>query len=205
MQTIDLTAKTGKDEKILWQGKPQKNAFILRSFLNPMLPIAIVWAVFDNFFLRMAFEGFDSMPAEAGGVQTGLKAFLIPFILLHLMPVWLYLGGIVFSFLRFRNTNYLITDRAVYFSQGVFSINVVMKPLASLSNINVHTGIIDRAMKVGSVRFLMPVVPAANRTGTVTASSFGIMYIPDYNDVFKLLCEQQNEAYTDAQYPNDKR
>ena len=77
-------------ESILWRGKPKKSAFIATKSLT-MLPIAIIWLCFDSVLIMEAFQGDGPW-------------FLIPFMLLHLMPVWIYLGGVLFSFRRHRHT-----------------------------------------------------------------------------------------------------
>ena len=42
----DLELMIGKDEKILWKGRPNKKCFILEGIFNPMLPFALVWFFF---------------------------------------------------------------------------------------------------------------------------------------------------------------
>ena len=201
MHTIDLTASISQNERILWQGKPLKKAFMLRSFVNPMLPVAIVWIAFDLFFFRNALTGFG----DGSGASLSFAGFLIPFFLLHLMPVWMYLGGVIFSFLRYRNTNYLVTDRSVYFSRGVITITVDAKPLMMLSNLSIRRGIIERALHCGSIFFDGVYAENVGRTRTQNQMPLAILYIPDCDEVFSLIKEQQRLTYTDAQYPNDKR
>ena len=91
----ELKSMVGMDETILYEGKPDKKCFIFESILNPLLPVAIIWAVLD-----MSFMGF-----AVGGMQK----IMIPFMLIHMMPVWIYLSGVIFSFRKYRNIfkNYL--------------------------------------------------------------------------------------------------
>lgn len=197
MKPIDLRRRIGEDETIYWQGTPDRKAFLLKSIFNFLLPIAIVWAIFDFGFLA----GTLFSDPEDGSPEW----FLIPFLMLHLMPVWIYVFGVVTSVRRFRNTAYLVTDRAVYLSGGAFSVNLEVHPLAKISNINVRQGIIDRRIGVGSVildggNTARPWVNAERREG-----EFVIGNIPDYESVFALIRRLQTDAVRDTMYPNELR
>ena len=86
----ELRTMVGTDETVLYEGKPNLSCFIFESIFNPLLPVAVVWALFDFNFLKNAM-------GDMGYV-------LLPFMLLHLMPVWIYLAGAVFSLKKYRNT-----------------------------------------------------------------------------------------------------
>ena len=133
----ELKSMVGADETILYEGKPDKKCFIFESILNPLLPVAIIWAVFD-----IGFIGF--------GIGS-MQVFMIPFMLFHMMPIWIYLGGVLFSFRRYRNTYYIVTDHAVYVSSGIFTMNLESKTFAELSRVNLHRGIFDQKFGVGDI------------------------------------------------------
>ena len=134
----ELKSMIGIDETILYEGKPDKKCFIFESILNPLLPVAIIWAVLDIGFIGF---GVEAMPL-----------FMIPFMLVHMMPVWIYLGGVIFSFRRYKNTYYIVTDHAVYVSSGIFTMNLESKTFAELSRVNLHRGIFDQMFNVGDVQ-----------------------------------------------------
>ena len=114
----ELKAIVGQDEQIMYEGKPNKKCFIFECIFNPLLPFALLWAIIDFGFIGGALSQGD---------MGDIGAFLIPFFLLHLMPVWIYLGGILFSFRKYRNTAYVVTDRAIYVSEGIFRKNCSTK------------------------------------------------------------------------------
>ena len=91
----DLKATVGQDEKILYEGKPNKKCYIFESIFNPMLPFALLWGLIDFGFIGASFFTSDS---------RNILFFIIPFFLLHLMPVWIYLGGILFTVKKYKNT-----------------------------------------------------------------------------------------------------
>lgn len=79
----ELKKLIGEGEKILYEGKLNKKCFIFESIFNPMMPFAILWGIFDFGILGSTIFLSD---------EKGILFFLIPFMLLHLMPVWIYLG-----------------------------------------------------------------------------------------------------------------
>ena len=191
----ELLALISKSEKILWQGRPNIKCFLLEAIFNPMLPVALIWGLIDFSFFSLAFhqEGF---PKEMG-------VFLIGFFALHLMPVWIYLAGIIFSFLRYQNTSFAITDQGVYISSGMFTQNYERKPFAEMSHVNLSRGIIDRMIGVGDV------VMNSQTDRYVTRHSMfhgiSICDIKDYAEVYQMVKKLQTDIYADTMYPNNKR
>lgn len=196
----DLEAMIGSNEQVLWRGKPQKKCFIFECIFNPMLVFALIWAAFDISFIVMA----NKAPTDKGG--SGLGSFMLIFFAFHLMPVWLYLGGVLFSFRRYKNTEYIVTEKGIYISGGVFTYNCQMKSFAEFSNVNIHRGIFDQTFGVGDV-----VLTSANLvqfSGTKSGSSarsFTLCDIAEYQEVFSLVKQLQTDIYSDTMYPNDLR
>ena len=199
----DLQNLIGPNETILYEGKPDKKCFIAESIFNKMLPIAIVWGILDFGFVKIAFSATNF---------EELSFFIIPFFALHLMPVWIYLAGVLSSFLRYRNTYYIITDNAIYVSGGVFSKSFKTKPFAEMSHIDLHRGIFDQLFGVGDVIATSNQIssPALlqNRSffsREADAASIEISSISDYSKVFNLVKKLQTDIFSDTMYPNDMR
>lgn len=187
----ELKAIVGTNEKILYEGKPDKKCYIFESIFNPLLPFALIWAIVDFGILGGAFF------AEG---DKNIMLFLIPFMLLHLMPVWIYLGGILFTIRRYKNTSYIVTDRAIYVSGGTFTRNINVKPFAELSHINLHRGIFDQMFNVGDI---IATTNQLNQNGKAT--TIHIASISNYIDVYNIVKKVQTDIYTDVMYPNAKR
>ncbi|MBO6233445.1 MAG: PH domain-containing protein [Clostridia bacterium] len=193
----NLEKIVGNEEKILWKGKPSKKCFILESIFNPLLPFALMWLLFDIFAMGKSMS--------LGGDKAG--GFILVFMLFHLMPVWIYLGGVLLSFRRYKNTEYVITDRGIYVSGGVFSYTYEMKPFTELSHVRIHRGIFDQSLGVGDVE------ASSNQTFNYTNRSnssavtagISIKDIPDYMEVFNMVKKLQTDIYSDTMYPNDLR
>lgn len=187
----DLKLIIGSNEKILYEGKPNKKCYIFESIFNPLLPFALIWAFIDfaiigGFFLSDA--------------PSNIAFFIIPFMLLHLMPVWIYLGGILFTSIRYKNKAYIVTDKAIYVSGGVFTQNITTKPFAELSHINLHRGIFDQMFNVGDIVATSNQLNQNNKNTAIIIGS-----ISDYADVYNLVKKLQIDIYSDVQYPNAKR
>ncbi len=187
------------NEVVMWEGKPNKKCFILESIFNPLLPIAIIWALFDLSFMGIFSGNF--------GMMGGMGLFMGGFFLFHLMPVWLYLGGVLFSFRKYKNTAYLITDKGIYVSGGVFTYTYEMKPFTDLSHINIRRGIFDQWLGVGDVisECHHETYHYSSRNRRAQNHGMNICNIPDYEKVFGLIKQLQTDIYADTMYPNDLR
>lgn len=189
----ELKKLIGEGEKIFYEGKPSKKCFIFESIFNPMMPFAILWGLIDSTFIGATlFAG--------SGEGGGFLLFIIPFFLLHLMPVWLYLGGVVLSFRRYRNTYYIVTDKGIYISGGAFTKTFNQKPFAELSHVDLHRGIFDQMFNVGDV-----ITTSSNFTVDSRTAALAINSIDNYVEVYNIVKKLQQDIYTDVMYPNDKR
>lgn len=182
----ELKSMVGDEETILYEGKPDRKCFLFESIFNPLLPVAIIWAVIDVGFLGLASGQFN--------------AVLTPFMLFHMMPVWIYLSGVVFSFRKYKNTYYIITDHAIYISSGIFTMNLETKTFAEMSRVNLHRGIFDQMFHVGDIHITTNQLTRKNMPAILQISS-----ISNYAEVFQLVKKLQKDIYADIMYPNDLR
>ena len=95
-------------EKILWQQSPKKRTFVLKACIK-FLPVAIIWAIIDTFaiieMIRTAFS-------------LEFLYFIIPFFLIHLMPVWICITSAVKGFVKVKYINYVITTKRIIVIDG---------------------------------------------------------------------------------------
>lgn len=187
----ELKKTVGSNEKIFYEGKPNKKCYVFESIFNPLLPFALIWAILDFGIIGGAFSADNS---------SETASFIIPFMLLHLMPVWIYLGGVLFTARRYKNTAYIVTDRAIYVSGGVFTQNINMKPFAELSHIDLHRGIFDQMFNVGDIIATSGQLTQSGKSATININS-----ISNYMEVYNMVKKLQTDIYTDVMYPNDKR
>lgn len=174
-----------RNEEIQWIGKPNKRCMILESIFNPLLPFALIWAAIDFSFIGaiITIKNFSMLP------------FIILFFSIHLMPVWIYLGGVLLSGLKFKNTEFAITDKAVYFSSGILSVNVERRNYTQFSNLEIHRGFFDNKLNVGDVNLTSTNEMNSNRRGLRV---FSIFDISDFQNVYNIL--MNNFAQTRINY-----
>lgn len=106
----------------------------------------------------------------------------------------------LFSFRKYRNTAYIVTDRAIYVSGGIFTRNINVEPFAELSHINLHRGFFDQIFNVGDI---IATTNQFNQNGKHVIIS--ISSISNYVDTYQLVKKLQTDIYTDVMYPNAKR
>lgn len=200
----ELELMVGSNEKILWKGKPNKRCFVLEGIFNPLLPFAFVWFLFDSFFAATFISKFIN-----SGASSVFSIFPLVFILFHMMPVWIYLCGVLFVCRRYKHTEYIITDKGVYVSGGLFAYTCNMKPFTELSRVNIHRGIIDQFIGVGDVVLtsnnVSDIYGPARLNGRYLGAGTIIEDIEDYRKVFEIIKKLQEDIYTDTMYPNDLR
>lgn len=121
-------------EHILWRGKPKKSAYVADKALA-LLPIAIIWLVFDLNFLRLS----------AG------NGFVILFLLVHMFPVWLWIGSAVTSVLQWKNEDYYLTNKRILIRRGIFKPRRESVFLRDVHSIRTHYGLLDRLFGSGDI------------------------------------------------------
>ena len=121
-------------EHILWRGKPKKSAYVADKALA-MLPVAVIWLIFDLNFLRLS--------AASGFVRL--------FMLVHLMPVWIWLGSAVTSVIQWRNEDYYLTNKRIIIRKGIFNPQRQSVFLRDVHSIRTHYGLLDRMFGSGDI------------------------------------------------------
>ena len=189
----ELELMVGRLEKILWKGKPNKRCFILESIFNPLFPFALIWLLFDAFFI---YAFLHAAPTDE--IPNEFAPTLIIFFAIHLMPVWLYLIGVFFVFKRYKHTEYIITDKAIYYSGGLFSSSCNMRPVTELAhvNINIHRGMIDQIIGVGDVIITSNNIDQLYRSRNISQVKPIIITIADtkeYRQVYEIIARLKED------------
>ena len=134
-----------KDEQILWQGKPKKNAYIISSIFS-MFPIGIIWLLFDGGFIAamIATGVFKKMPI---GELLGIIAFFA----FHLFPVWIWLGHIITANRNYKNLEYAFTNKRIIIRSGIIGIDFKNIYYSEIESVNLKVGLFDKLFKVGDI------------------------------------------------------
>ena len=139
----DVKDILNKDEKLLWQGKPNKKAYILASIFG-MFPFALIWLLFDGFAIYMVATNMEGMPKEA-------LIFIIVFFAFHLMPVWIWLSKIITASREYKNLEYAFTTKRIIIKSGIIGIDFQNIYYSEIESVNLKVGLVDKIFKVGDI------------------------------------------------------
>ena len=132
------------------------------------------------------------------------KYFGIPlpilFVLLHLMPLWIYLVAVIGFFKEYAKTYYILTDYAVYISGNFYPEAFKRKPFAEISHAEIHAGFF-RLIGVGNVVFLSKIPNSFYRYNISRETN--ISDIRDYRQVYDLILNSKLIGYSDNQSFNN--
>ncbi|MCH5171823.1 MAG: PH domain-containing protein [Erysipelotrichales bacterium] len=145
MQKNSIDDVICQDEKVLWRDKPNATSYVLANMFK-MLPIALIWLIFDGTFIFFIANGMIS-----GGIPTNILWFIIPFFLLHLMPVWMWIGKTIKAVREVRNIEYAITDKRIIIRSGVIGVDFKFINYTEIDSVNIKVGLIDRIFHVGDI------------------------------------------------------
>lgn len=171
------------DESVLLRLKPKKKAFVLNAILR-MLPIALLWLVFDGFFIVMV--AITSAPSF-------IWAILVPFFAFHLMPVWIWLSNIIKANASHKNIEYVFTEKRIIIRSGMIGIDFKNIYYSDIKGVNLKVGFIDRLCKVGDIY-----IQALDQTAV----------IEDVENPYFILSKIQKivlDIKTDIYFPNNLR
>lgn len=171
-------------ETVLWRNKPKRSAFIAAKSLT-LLPIAVVWLCVDSTLIASAFS--DDSPW-----------FLIPFMLLHLFPVWMWLVSALTAGRRWKNTTYYVTNRRIIIQGGFLAVNETSLFYKDIRNTQVRIGLLDKLFHTGHIVFDNGVIMSGkNRQQGPTLEALENPH-EVYNRIQRIILDMQ----TDMEYPN---
>jgi membrane protein YdbS with pleckstrin-like domain len=124
-------------EKILWQGKPEFLPFLL-SGLGGIIP-------------GIFFFGFSSLWTFTAVSAGAPWDFLIIGVVFMLIGLFVLLGGPITQYFRFKNTEYVITDRRIITQTGVFGLDTRFINNEWIREVYVNVSVLDRLFGTGSV------------------------------------------------------
>lgn len=174
-----------EDEEILWRGKPRKGSFILSAVVR-MLPIVILWLLFDGTFIGVLAYNIGKMPVY-------FTVIMLVFFAVHLMPVWIWLSGIISAVARHKRTEYAFTSTRIILKSGAIGANLDSLYYSELTGVTLHVGIIEKMFKVGDV---------------CISTTHGNYVLEDIDDPYFVTTQLQkigNDMKTDMLYPNALR
>ena len=118
-----------EDEFVVVKEKPNKKAFIMSSVFA-LMPFVLIWLVFDLFFVFAFFLGVEDIPVE-------VLFIFVPFMIVHLTPVWLWLAGIIKAYCGYENQLYILTNKRVIIQSGIKKLKFTSVPYSYIIDVQV--------------------------------------------------------------------
>lgn len=180
-------------ENIIWEGKPDKITYVIG---HPIVYIvAFLWFAFDMFFV---------FAVSSTGAPSEFAWFLVPFLLFHLMPVWIAIGGVFYRLINWKYKNYVITHKRIYMESGVIGRDVKTITYSDIHEPEVRVGLVERLRDCGSIN-LTPSSATRNSGNQTTYSRTMLQHISDPYTVYKLIKQMSLDISSDIEYPNALR
>lgn len=177
-----------RDELILWIGKPNFTAFVIRGI--PYLIFGILWG---------SVVGFGMILKAVKGIPENPGIFM--FFLFFLTPLWWGILNLIRLFLVHGNTCYAFSTKRLMLRSGFWGTDFKVIDYDKISDIEVTVNPVENLLGVGTIQAY------SGRTDTEGARlAIGqFIGISDSYSVFKKMKEVSMDIKTDISYPNGLR
>lgn len=138
-------------EYVFWKGRGNKLAYIINNSMA-MAPFAIIWLFFDAGFIATMIGGF-SMNGE--GVPSEVLMFIVPFFAVHLLPVWIWIGGMLKSAKKWKESVYAITDKQIIVKNAATGMCIDRYKYDSIVTVKIHRGFWDKILGTSDLQFYL--------------------------------------------------
>ncbi len=174
-----------QDENILWHGKPNKQCYILEAIFNPFFFFALFWAYIDMHMIRVIVELWQYE--------------MLLFFLIHMTPVWIYLGSVIYAALKYKNTEFIVTNKKIYVTGGVLKQSCKKKLYRQINEISPHQGYFDKKLNVGDVEMIDRSDYYHTKNG-IRYNKFIIADIAEFRQVYELISKVKNTPEEERAY-----
>ena len=170
------------EEQVLWKGKPKKLAHVLNSMFSGIFPFAMIWLCFDGFFIAMLV---------GTGEISKMFGFIVPFFAIHLMPVWIWLFGVIKAVAKADYNTYAITDKRILIKSDSVLFNSVY--FEDIANAGVKLSFADKMSGVGDIYI-----------DVVNVGKMTILDIADYQEVYAIIQKKVYELRQSGHVPGKR-
>lgn len=171
-----------KGEKVIFNTKPSKKAYVWMEVLNSIPPILgfILFGVLICLFLGR----------EENSMVLGILGFLLALTVIVLLS---YVIKIIVGYAEYKNVEYVFTGKRIIIRKGLIGIDVESVYYADVTRARLEVDLLARMFKVGTI---------AIETSSNSA------YLQEIENPYRVLSEIQkitNDIKTDMMYPNALR
>lgn len=181
-ERVEISELVKENEKLLAEAKPDKFVYCILPSLK-MLPIAIIWLIFDGFFILQILPMF----------RTSMAFFLVPFFAIHLFPVYGVFTSYAKRRIEWNNLQYGITTQRVIRVGGALGVEVQAIDHHEIDAVNIKMSWLEKLRHVGTLE--------------IVSDNTRIDFVGIENPVkiYKMLTKTSFDVKTDIEYPNALR
>lgn len=178
-----------ENERILWDAKPDRLTYIIG---NPIIYLfAIFWAAIDSTFIVAFFQ------------QQEPQLFVLFFFAIHLIPVWIAIGGPIYRAKNWKYIQYAFTGKRIYIASGIIGRDIKVVEFADVSEPSVNVGLIEKLRNCGTIH-LRPYAECSRQNGRI--NNIGVLrHVSQPYELYKNIKQMALDIRTDVSYPNAMR
>jgi hypothetical protein len=183
----ELKKKISPNEKILWEGKPDKKCFMRKIIFSDILVGAIICAIVSCVMIYGLIKANDTDAVQQN--NTGI----IFVILVFSSFVWIYLGKIIFGLMRLRRIYYIVTNKGIYSLDGALFERIDFISFYEITDLGINQNRPNIADVWIGVQQSMPTPEkpvVVRRPDIAPGIQFEIASISDYKEVSEIIKQQ---------------
>lgn len=140
----DLYRQLKEDETILWEGRPNKRAYLLSCTLCDPVIFWTLWGILVAILTVMLVSQLDVVDAL-------LAATVVAFLTVLEAPLWIGIYNIISIRAKYESTYYVITDKRILTRTGVVTAHISSISYRNIFDARVNIGVIDKYCGTGSI------------------------------------------------------
>lgn len=140
----DLYRQLKEDETILWEGRPNKRAYILtRTICDPII-FGTLWGIFVAILATVFVSQLDVVDAL-------FAVTVVAFLTVLEAPLWIGIYNIISIRAKYESIYYVITDKRILTRTGVATTHISSISYRDILDTHVNIGVIDKYCGTGSI------------------------------------------------------
>lgn len=140
----DLYRQLKEDETILWEGRPNKRAYLLACIICDPIIFGTLWGIFVAILTAVFVSQMDVVDAL-------FAVTVVAFLTVLEAPLWIGIYNIISIRAKYESIYYVITDKRILTRTGVVTTHISSISYRNILYASVNTGVIDKYCGTGSI------------------------------------------------------
>ncbi len=138
-------------EYVYWKGRGNKAAYIFNNS-KFIAPFALIWLFIDGTMLFSMLPIGKLMESSEGRQMLG---FIIPFFIVHLLPVWIWIGSMFKGAKKWEKSAYAITDKQILVKNLATGMNVQCYKYDKIRMVKLNRSFMDNLLGTSDLQFYL--------------------------------------------------